>query len=60
MADAFADDGSRLGHSEVTQKLRDAMRILQAIATTGDTTIDGEMLEAEQALRRAISRLSRR
>lgn len=59
MADAVSDDGDRLERSEIAQKLRDALRILQGIATTGDTTIDSEMLEAEQALRRAVGRLSR-
>ena len=59
MADAVADDGGRLSRSEVSAKIKEALATLRSIATTGDAQVDDEMLQGEQALRRAVGRLSR-
>jgi predicted CopG family antitoxin len=51
---ATSDDMSRMSVSDVMERLRSALRDLTSIATTGDPKIDAEVLEAEQALRRAM------
>lgn len=40
-------------------KLREARGILTTVVSTGDKQADGDLLEAEQALRRVVSRLTR-
>lgn len=52
---AISDDEGRMTVSDVMERLRAALRDLASIATTGDEKIDAEVLNAEQAIRRAMA-----
>ncbi len=58
MADAVADDGDRMEPAQVSATIKQALALMQGIATTGNEKIDAEILAAEQALRRARALLS--
>lgn len=60
MAQAIADDESRILAADVARKVREALRCLQAIATTGHDDLDADLLVAEQALRRVKSGIESR
>lgn len=52
--DAMTDNDDRVTGKWVAEQLRDALKKINAIATTGNDTLDEVLATAEAALRRVI------
>jgi hypothetical protein len=57
---AILDDDTHTDDADIADRLRTALSHLKSIATTGDVAIDEEMMNAEQAARRALIAINKR